>query len=203
MPQTDSRGQGVPYATLSDKPNAQTMSKGIVDGVVDKLVMKFASASVRGATIPAPTAGMVSYLTDTKLLQFYDGDGWTTVAAESSAWTTVSLRTGWAHRASGEEFQYRLVNFFGETSLMFRGVLTPSYAAGGGLVSSLITQTALSAALRPSILRTILIPCSDTGSSRIALRLEVGADGHLRVIGTNSSDIKPAWIGFDGTFCSL
>lgn len=76
MPITDSYGQNVSYPTLADKPNAQSLGQGIVDGLTPKVIMTFASAVVRGATISAPKAGMVSWLADVGRLEFYDGVAW-------------------------------------------------------------------------------------------------------------------------------
>ncbi|MET9425643.1 hypothetical protein ABZY06_33905 [Streptomyces sp. NPDC006540] len=101
MPLTDSRGQGVPYSVLSDKPNAQTLGKGIVDALVDKVVMTFASATVRGATIPAPTEGMVTYLKDTDVIQVFNGTEWRTLLTADTAWTDVTLENGWSSQAGG------------------------------------------------------------------------------------------------------
>ncbi len=75
MPLTDSYGQNVQYPTLTDKPNAQSLSEGLVTGIVPKVVMQFASATVRGATITKPVAGMVTWLKDVKRLEVYDGSG--------------------------------------------------------------------------------------------------------------------------------
>lgn len=76
MPITDSYGQNITYPTLADKPNAQTLGKGIVDGLTPKTVMYFASAVVRGATITAPQAGMITWLKDVERLEFFDGHSW-------------------------------------------------------------------------------------------------------------------------------
>ena len=56
--------------------------------------------------------------------------------------------------------------------------------------------------VRPSTLRTVLIPCSDVSSDRIALKLDVQTDGYLQVFGTGSG-VKPPWIGFNGVIVSL
>lgn len=76
MPITDSYGQNITYPTLADKPNAQTLGQGIVDGLTPKVIMNFASAVVRGATITSPKAGMVTWLVDVARLEFYDGTAW-------------------------------------------------------------------------------------------------------------------------------
>uniref|UniRef100_UPI0025908776 hypothetical protein n=1 Tax=Nocardia sp. TaxID=1821 RepID=UPI0025908776 len=61
MPLTDSRGQGVPYPILSDRPNARAFGENLVEGLADRLVMRFGSASIRNATLTQPAEGMVAY----------------------------------------------------------------------------------------------------------------------------------------------
>ncbi|WP_405560676.1 hypothetical protein [Streptomyces sp. NBC_01180] len=103
MPLTDARGQNIPYSTMQDKPNAQTLGQGIVNGVVDKLVMPYNSATVRGASIPVPTAGMVTYLKDVKLLQVYDGAAWVTVLSSPVTpltWVNVTMPSAYVAYSS-------------------------------------------------------------------------------------------------------
>lgn len=76
MPTTDDYGQGVSIASLTDAPNAESLARNIANAIVQRSVMRFASASARAAAITAPTAGMVAYLQDTKQLTFYDGTQW-------------------------------------------------------------------------------------------------------------------------------
>ncbi|MFF4952277.1 hypothetical protein [Streptomyces chattanoogensis] len=203
MPLTDSYGQNISYPTLSDKPNAQTMGDGIVNGLTPRSVMRFASSSVRGATLTAPVEGMVTWLQDVNLLQVYDGSAWVTVAAGTQAWTTVPLASGWSHNGnSNGTWQYRVVNLFGEPTIMFRGGITKDSWAGTVLDNYVLTSTPLPASARPVTLRTIVIPCSDSGSTRITMKLDIQTDGHLHLYGTGTND-KPAWFGFNGTFTSL
>ena len=78
----DSYGQGVSVAALTDAPDAATLAKNIADGIAQRSVMRFASASTRAATLTgssAPVEGMVSWLQDTNTLQVYDGTAWYTV----------------------------------------------------------------------------------------------------------------------------
>lgn len=203
MPLTDSYGQNVPYPTLTDTPNAQTMGQGIVENIVPKSVMSFTSATVRGATITSPKEGMVTWVQDTNLLQVYDGSAWVTVASGTSVWTTVPLDSGWAHDGnSNGTFQYRVVNLFGEPTIMFRGAISrSSYPASLPSYFQLNT-TALPVSARPDTLRTIVVPCSDVSSARITLKLDITTAGWLRLYGVQT-DSKPPWVGFNGCFCSL
>lgn len=88
MPTTDSYGQGVSLISLTDAPD---MSKAVADlaaGVIPRSVMRFASASTRGATLTAPVEGMATWLQDANRLEVYDGSNW--VTPEPSLATTTS-----------------------------------------------------------------------------------------------------------------
>lgn len=205
MPLTDGYGQNIPYPTLSDKPNIQTMGQGIVEGIVPKSVMTFASAIVRGATISAPKlkAGMATWLQDVKRLEVYDGSAWVTVAAGTSVWTNVPLDSSWTNNGnSNGNFQYRVVNLFGEITIMFQGAISRATYPGTLPGYFQLNTTALPSSARPASLRTVVVPCSDAGSARITLKLDITTDGWLRLYGVQS-DSKPAWVGFNGVFCSL
>ena len=44
--------------------------------VGDQVVMVFASSSARSSAVSSPSEGMVSYLTDTNLVEVYTGSAW-------------------------------------------------------------------------------------------------------------------------------
>lgn len=204
MPLTDGYGQNIPYPTLTDKPNAQTLGQGIVENIVPKTVMTFPSANVRGATIAAPKAGMCTWLTDVGRLEVYDGSGWAVVTAGTSTWKTIAPGPSFSQNGNSQgNFQYRLINLFGEMGLMFRGGLSVNYIGStSNLISNRMNTVPLPLGSRPSTLRTLVIPCSDVSSARVTLKMDVQTDGDLILYG-NQSDTKPPWIGFNGVFCSL
>lgn len=204
MPLTDSYGQGIQYPTLTDKPNAQTLGQGIVENLTPKVILTFASAVVRGATVLQPVAGMVSWLKDVGRLEVYDGSAWVSFGYGTNAWKNVPLASGWTNGTSTlSNFQYRVVTMFGEDTIMFRGGITrPSYPAQMPGYFELNT-TALAAAYRPASLRTVVVPCSDVGSTRITMKLDVTTDGYLRLYGISRPNDLPAWVGFDGCMASL
>lgn len=203
MPTTDDYGQGVNIALLTDAPDAGKLAKDIVNAIAQRSVMRFASASARGATLTSPVEGMLSWLQDINRLDLYDGSAWVAVSTGASAWTTISLETGFTHNGnSNGTFQYRLLNISGEESIQFRGAVNRSSYPSSPPSSYVINSTALPSTVRPSTLRSVTCPCSDTNSDRIALKLDVRTDGYLEVVGFGSST-KPPWIGFSNILVSL
>lgn len=203
MPTSDDYGQGVSIASLTDAPNIETAIRGVTDALVPRSVMRFASATERNATITSPVAGMQAWISAEELMTIYDGTQWVASAMGAAAWTTPGLVSGFAHNGnSNGTFQWRLVNLFGEPTVMLRGAVSvtydPSIPNSGILMSSPLPVGA-----RPTSLRTITIPCSDVGSTRITLKVDAKPDGHLEIYGTNSTDNRPVWIGFNGVFYSL
>ena len=206
MPTTDDYGQGVQIASKTDAPNAEKLAKDIVNAIAQRSILRFASASARGATLTgatAPVEGMLTWLQDVNRLDLYDGTTWVAVSVGRSSWTTITPESPWTQNGNNNgTFQYRLLNISGEESLQFRGALGRASYPTSPAGSYVVNNTALPSSVRPSTLRTVLIPCSDTSSERIALKLDVKTDGYLEVFGF-SSTAKPPWIGFNGVTVSL
>ncbi|MER5843679.1 hypothetical protein ABT099_25990 [Streptomyces prasinus] len=102
MPTQDDYGQGISLISLTDAPD---MAKAIADlaaGVIPRGVMRFASASQRGATL-TPVEGMTTWLNDVNRLDIYNGSAWVT-PEPSLASTTTGLSA-----ASG----FSVLDFFG------------------------------------------------------------------------------------------
>ena len=206
MPTTDDYGQGVQIASKTDAPNAEKLAKDIVNAIAQRSILRFASASTRGATLTgatAPVEGMLTCLQDVNRLDLYDGTTWVAVSVGRSSWTTITPESPWTQNGNNNgTFQYRLLNISGEESLQFRGALGRASYPTSPAGSYVVNNTALPSSVRPSTLRTVLIPCSDTSSERIALKLDVKTDGYLEVFGF-STTAKPPWIGFNGVTVSL
>ncbi|MEV4783967.1 hypothetical protein AB0K53_00685 [Streptomyces tuirus] len=206
MPTTDSYGQGIQIASKTDAPNAEQLAKDIVNAIAQRSILRFASASTRGATLTgdtAPVEGTLTWLQDVNRLDLWDGTAWVAVSVGQSTWKTITPESPWTQNGNNNgTFQYRLLNISGEESLQFRGALGRSSYPASPAGSYVVNNTALPTAVRPSTLRTVLIPCSDTSSERIALKLDIKTDGYLEVFGFSSS-VKPPWIGFNGVTVSL
>jgi hypothetical protein len=206
VPTPDDYGQGIQITSNTDAPDLPKTAQQLAAGLVPRSIMRFASSSARGATLAgdfAPVEGMMTYLRDVDRLDLYDGSAWVTVSVGSRTWTTISLASGFTQNGnSNGTLQYRLLNISGEDSLQFRGAVNRTSYPSSPPFSYVINSTALPSAVRPSTLRTVLVPCSDTNSDRIALKLDVQTDGMLQVFGFANS-IKPPWIGFNGVTVSL
>lgn len=64
-----------------DFVNGQTLpASRVQDFLMDQTVMVFANTSARSSALPAPTAGMVTYLVSTGDLWFYTGSAWSLVS---------------------------------------------------------------------------------------------------------------------------
>ncbi|GAA4799497.1 hypothetical protein [Streptomyces ziwulingensis] len=97
MPTTDSYGQGTSLISLTDAPSIPKAIADLADGVIPRGVMRFASASARGATITSPQEGMVSYLLDVNRLEQYNGSAWVTPEPSLvSATSGISVRSGFS-----------------------------------------------------------------------------------------------------------
>ncbi|MFF4090417.1 hypothetical protein ACFYY9_26575 [Streptomyces nigra] len=206
MPTTDDYGQGINIASLTDAPDAGKLAKDIVNAIAQRSILRYASASARGAALTgatAPVEGMLSWLQDVNRLDLYDGAGWVAVSVGASAWTTITPASPWTQNGnSNGTLQYRILNISGEESIQFRGALGRSSYPTSPAGSYVVNNSALPSAARPATLRTVTIPCSDVSSDRIALKMDVRTDGYLEVFGFSSST-KPPWIGFNGTIVSL
>lgn len=203
--QSDSYGQGIPYPTLTDKPNIQTMGSGIVDGIVPQTVMRFPSASVRASTIHTPIAGMTTYLVDEQRVDVFDGDRWSAIPSGTPVWETFPLdETNWSHDTDNQgAFMYRVVSFFGEPTIMLRGGITRKTSYPGSFPAYFrLNDGSLPQLARPVSKRPMLAACSATGSGGLVLKIELGTDGNIDVYGIGG-DTVPPWISFNGVFCSL
>lgn len=81
MTTTDAYGQNIDLWAMTDAPSIPDAIKALSDGVIPRGVMRFSSASARGAALAgatAPVEGMASYLLDVNRLEVYDGSAWVT-----------------------------------------------------------------------------------------------------------------------------
>ncbi|WP_394436308.1 hypothetical protein [Streptomyces sp. SGAir0957] len=210
MPTTDAYGQGISLASLTDAPDIPKAISDLATGLIPRGIMRFASASARGATITSPVEGMAAWLQDVDLLTVYDGSAWVVVGSGTKAWTTVSLASGFTHNGnSNGNLQWRIVNLFGEDTLMLRGGVNVTYSGSPSTIANggFVTNSALPSAARPTSLRSLTGACSTTNSDVLSVKLDIGTDGRIQIVGTTTSTanprIQPPWVSFNGVFCSL
>ncbi|MEU0992015.1 hypothetical protein [Streptomyces sp. NPDC005953] len=99
MATTDDYGQGVSIASLTDPPHAEILARNIANRIVERSVMRFASAAARAAALTgatAPVEGMVTWLQDTNLLYVYDGTAWRPQSVLLMDWTALSALGAYA-----------------------------------------------------------------------------------------------------------
>ncbi|MFD7101940.1 hypothetical protein [Streptomyces celluloflavus] len=203
MPTQDDYGQGVDIAALTDAPDASTLAKSIANAIVQRSGMRFTSASHRNAVLSKPVFGMLAALAAERLLTFYDGAAWVVVAAGTSAWTTPALATGYTHNGnSNGTVQYRIVNLFGEQTVMWRGGLNLTYSGSNLANGGYMLSSSLPSAARPTTLRTVSGACSAASSTVLSLKIDAETGGNIRIVGTGPGDTPP-WLSFNNVMYSL
>ena len=78
MPTQDDYAQDIDLISLTAAPDIPKAITDLAAGVIPRSVMRFASASARGATLTAPVEGMPTWLQDVNRLEVYDGSAWVT-----------------------------------------------------------------------------------------------------------------------------
>lgn len=213
MPSPDAYGQSIGLWSLTDAPDIPAAIALFADGVIPRLRLTFASASARGATLvgdAAPVPGMMTWLTDVGRLEIYDGSSWATVATGTRSWTTISLASGFSHNGnSNGTLRYRVVNLFGEDALMLKGGLNITYSGTPSVIANngYVTSTPLPASARPTDLRSVAGACSTTNSDVLSVKIDIGTDGRIQIVGTTTSTakpkIQPPWVSFNNILVAL
>lgn len=192
MPGTDNYGQDAPYPKLSDQPNAETAFGTLVNAIVPLTNMTFKNAADRAAALPAPVAGMESYLIAEGRKEYFSGTAWTTITP--GQWQPLPFSSTWAGRTGAPS--YRILN----GNVQFRGTaqLKTGLALTGHTQYNIVS--ALPDAIRPTETRFFAVAADWTDA--IYARVEVTDDGIVRVTVPTVTP-GPAWIGLDGIMYSL
>jgi hypothetical protein len=82
----------LPYPAGATEPPAASQIQALAVAAERVGVMKFASAAARSSALPAPTAGMLSYRTDTASFEYYNGTAWTALFGYNTLARTKSIR---------------------------------------------------------------------------------------------------------------
>lgn len=100
MPTPDDYGQNINIASLTDAPDASKLAKDLANAIAPRSVMRFASASARGAALAgatAPVEGMAAWLQDVNRLEVYDGSAWITPPQTLTSTTSgLSVASGFS-----------------------------------------------------------------------------------------------------------
>lgn len=142
MATTDDYGQGVSIASLTDAPNAEALAKNIANAIVQRAIMRFASASTRNATVTSPAEGMFAWLQDTDLLTVYSGSTWlpylgTTVSDVQNSAYEAKL-TSYTTAATAGSYEHCAVSFVAPLSGKVKitvGARVQNSSTAGSLVS--------------------------------------------------------------------
>ncbi|WP_329168304.1 hypothetical protein OG709_29895 [Streptomyces sp. NBC_01267] len=95
MPKNDNYLQNVPYPVLSDAPNIETATSGIVNSVVPLTNMTFSNSNARAAAVPRPVDGMETYLVAEQRKEVYVNGTWQEVIRGTLGWANVALPSGY------------------------------------------------------------------------------------------------------------
>jgi hypothetical protein len=199
---TDKLGQSISYLDYTDKPDLFVMGGAIVDGLTQRAVMRFANATSRDATIASPVAGMIAWLTSERLFTGFDGSSWVALAAGTQAWTTPTLATGYTPDGNSNGVpKYRIVNFFGDQVVMWKGGYNVTYSGGLPAHSGDMLLSALPSAAWPTSRRTVTAACSAVSSNSLSVKVDFNPDGTTSLI--TETGVQPPWVSLNGLFYSL
>lgn len=192
MPGSDDYAQNVQYPKLSDAPNAETGFGTLVNDIVPLTNMVFANAASRAAAVPAPVAGMESYLIAEGRKEYFNGSAWTTITP--GQWQPIPFATGYSGRAGAPSF--RTVNGM----VQLRGAVQQTSGLAMAGHAALTVVSALPTSVRPSETRWFL--GATEWQDALYARVEVNPEGTVKII-IPSINPGPAWVSLDGVSYSL
>ncbi|MER5461682.1 hypothetical protein ABT010_13530 [Streptomyces sp. NPDC002668] len=193
---TDDFGQGVSIAALTDAPDAGALARNIANKIVERSVLRFASASARNAAlvgVAAPVEGMVCWLQDVNILYVYNGTTWVPGDTLLMDWTPLtsigSFASGFSASSSPPP-RMRKVSEKGCEVWEFEGRI----AIVSGTLTAATTKTVFTfnVGYRPANGRLF----AGHNSSHYATRVTFAADGTLSfsVPTEAGNNVTNAWI---------
>lgn len=188
---TDDFGQAIPYLDYTDIPDLNAWGSALVGAVAQQTVMRFASASSRGATLTgatAPVPGMLCYLVSEDRFEAYtSGQGW--IPVTPGPWATLPYGTGYQGFAGNPG--YRLIN----GTVQLRGQVSKT----DGTVFTSNGTTGYAIATLPSGFRptyTVELPAAQELATNYVCRQQIGTDGVITAFIETGGN--PHWVGLDG-----
>ncbi|MFF7308186.1 hypothetical protein [Streptomyces sp. NPDC008137] len=88
MTAPDQYGQDVQIWQMTDPPSIPGAAQALADGIIPRTVMRFSSASERGATLDSPIEGMTTWLEDSNSFEIWNGSAWITPEPDLVSGTT-------------------------------------------------------------------------------------------------------------------
>lgn len=135
MTSADASGQGILLPRLTDPPNIDTLY-GVLNSIISKAVLSFASASTRNATLTSPVEGQTAWLQDTNTMTQYTGSAWTNILAGgvwtsyTPAWTAATTNPS---QGGGGSITGKYIEYGQMTHAMIQIVLGTGFSMGSGI----------------------------------------------------------------------
>lgn len=199
-------GRADPEVRRADVQSGIVTAVGATPGTVDVGVIR----ARRLDTYQAPAVG-----DQILLVQSGSGSWWAAgriTSGADTAWTDVSLVSGFAHNGNGNgNVQYRLVVIAGTRMMQWRGGLAITYSGTATPNSGNFLSSSLAAAYRPPSTRTVSAACSAGNSSSLSLKVDFKTDGGITIVGTTTAStdsystpiIRPPWVSLNGIQYSI
>lgn len=206
MPRSDAYSQGVQYPVMGDAPDMEVATQTIVNGVVPKLVMRFADANARAAALTGttkPVPGMLTYLIAEDRWEGRQADG-TWLLLSDGPWQPLTFKTGYNALAGSPGWRKKAGG-----GIELRGRVKRT--SGGNLDDGpdAIQFASIPSSVAPATLRFFIVPTNRqtiSGVTRWTGRLEIASDGNLGIMiessGGQGTTGSPAWFGLDGVMFS-
>lgn len=199
----DPYGQGVSWLDYTDSPNLKIMGDNIALPLTGKSNMTFQNATTRDATIASPIFGMEAALIDEGIKTWYDGTSWSVIASGSQNWITPTLASGYSGNGNfNGNVQYRIVNLFGDPTMMWRGGINVPYSGGLPTNGGNFLNAALPTEARPETpLRTVTAACSAVASDSLSVKIDFKSDGTVQIV--TQGGVQPPWVSLSNITYSL
>ncbi|MFE9845764.1 hypothetical protein [Streptomyces goshikiensis] len=134
MTSPDASGQNIPLPRLTDPPNIDALYS-VLNLIVSKTVLAFASASARNATLTSPVEGQMAWLQDTDTMTEYTGSAWVNVLAGGvwTSYTPVWTATTTDPSKGAGTIAGKWIDYGQGTHVMIQVVLGSGFSMGSGI----------------------------------------------------------------------
>jgi hypothetical protein len=178
----------------------------LVNGIVPKLVMRFADANARAAAFSGTTKlvpGMLTYLVAEDRWEGRQADGsW--LLMSDGPWQPLTFKTGYTALAGSPGWRKKAGG-----GIELRGRIKRTNSGNLDDGGDAIAFASIPSSTAPGSTRYFTVPSNRitvSGVTRWTGRLEVGTDGTLSIMiesgGGTGSTATPPWFGLDGVMFS-